>query len=301
MFVDEAKCRDITAFGQFNNDGISLALAVVILRQFCAKAAGLCPNDGIEFRIVVRFPPEYLDSNNGFFQFVVFTGQIALDNEPQKTRKPFVAPESRTLKHAVQVGSHSKPLGFIKRHETEDIYFFQWGATVLNTHLTPLDFAVTAEIRKMPSMRTITMILIIGSTAWAQEPVGTWKMNPQRSTFVGDPHPREVTVRIEVKGDTRTFSFEKIGANSRKTIDKDTMYLDGKTRPHVGDTCPGTYSSRRMDKFTIEMTSRCSSGRWARFITRLQPNGDMILDILEALPDGRQLTRHLVMEKQNSR
>jgi len=301
LFVDEAKGRNVTTLRQFNDDVIRFAFAVVVLRQLCAKAARFCPNDGIEFRIVVRFPAEYLNSNHGFFQFVIFAGQIVLDNEPQKAGKPFVALEPRTPKHAVQLGLHSKPLGLVKRHEIEDIYFFQYGATVLNTRLTPLDFAVTAEIRKMPSMRTIILILIIGSTACALEPVGTWKMNSQRSTFVGDPHPREVTVRIEVSGTNRTFSFEKIGANGRKTIDKETMYLDGKARPHVGNTCSGTHSTRRVDKFTIELISRCSSGQWARFVTHFQLNGDMILDILDVLPNGRRLTRHLVMEKENLR
>ena len=147
-------------------------------------------------------------------------------------------------------------------------------------------------------MRLITLILMMSNWAIAQDVLGTWKMNLERSTFVGDPHPRSVTVSFERSDGRQIFTFDKVGANGQRTIDKIRLYFDGKSRPFLGETCMGTQSSRRLDTSGIQITVNCQDGHRTIFTSRYSPqNDELILDLLDVRANGRRLERHLVMEK----
>jgi hypothetical protein len=147
-------------------------------------------------------------------------------------------------------------------------------------------------------MRTILLVLLLGAPGWAGDAFGIWKVNPARSTFIADPQPRAVTVRIERHAKGEVFTLEQIREKGEKVTTSMILYLDGREREFQGDTCFGTQSSRRVDQRTIEIVYRCRDG-WTRWIRRLPPEPkELILDIAEHLPNGRRVERHLVLEKQ---
>lgn len=148
-------------------------------------------------------------------------------------------------------------------------------------------------------MRAILLMLLLTAPSWADDAFGTWKMNPARSTFTGDPHPKSFTVRIEPHAKGEVFTIDKTGGDGRALTSSTILYLDGKARDFQGDACSGTQSSRRLDRRTVEIVYKCHD-RWTHFVRRLPPQpNELILDIAEQLPDGRRFERRLVLEKQS--
>ena len=149
---------------------------------------------------------------------------------------------------------------------------------------------------------TLTLFLILSSAAgWAQTAFGTWKMNPARSVFIGDPHPRLVTIRFEPHPKGEVFTWDKVGGNGQTQTFSIILYFDSKQRDFQDDTCSGRsfQSSRRLDHDAVEILLKCENKLSARFIRRpLQNPREMFLDITDELPDGRRLERHLVLERQ---
>ena len=97
--------------------------------------------------------------------------------------------------------------------------------------------------------KTLTLLLTLLSTpTWAQDAFGTWKMNPARSVFIGDPHPRAVTLRFVPHTKGEVFTWDKVGANGQTETVSIILYLDGKRRDFQDHSCPGMgfQSSRRL-------------------------------------------------------
>ena len=85
---------------------------------------------------------------------------------------------------------------------------------------------------------TLTLFLILSSAAgWAQTAFGTWKMNPARSVFIGDPHPRLVTIRFEPHPKGEVFTWDKVGGNGQTQTFSIILYFDSKQRDLQDDTC----------------------------------------------------------------
>jgi hypothetical protein len=128
-------------------------------------------------------------------------------------------------------------------------------------------------------------------------------MNPARSTFIGGPHPRAVTVRFEPHSKGEVFTWDKIGGNGKAETFSIILYLDGKRRDFNSPSCAGTgfQSSRRLDNQAVEIVLECEKMSKVRFIRRLSRNSsDLIIDITDDLPEGRRFERHLILEKQSS-
>jgi hypothetical protein len=151
-------------------------------------------------------------------------------------------------------------------------------------------------------MRTISLIplmLLFGTMCWAQDAFGTWKMNPRRSQFAGDPYAKSVMVRIEPHARGEVFTLDTIGKDGHATTSSTLLYFDGQPRDFQEPQCSGIQSSRRVDSRTVEILRKCAGGAWTRFVRRLtaQPK-ELVLQITEQQPDGRRFERRLVLEKQ---
>jgi hypothetical protein len=142
-------------------------------------------------------------------------------------------------------------------------------------------------------------LILFATSCLAQGSFGTWKMNPARSTFNGSPHPESVTIRIEPHLKGEVFTLDKTEGEGRTTTLSTILYFDDQPRDFQDAKCPGTQSSRRVGKETVEIIRHCHSGAWTRFVRRLaaQPK-ELILEITEQQPDGRRFERRLVLEKQ---
>ncbi len=148
-------------------------------------------------------------------------------------------------------------------------------------------------------MRMFPLLMLSAAACWAEGPFATWKMNPARSTFIGGPYPKSLTVRIEPHAKGEVFTLDEIGADGRATTSSTLLYLDGKPRGFGETDCSGTQSSRRLDDRTVEILRDCGARRSVRFVRRLaaQPK-ELVLDITEQQPERRRLEWHLVLEKQ---
>ncbi len=147
-------------------------------------------------------------------------------------------------------------------------------------------------------MRTFPLLILFAAAGWGQGAFGTWKMNPARSTFIGDAYPKSFMVRIEPHAKGEVFTLDSVSWDGRASTSSTILYLDGKPRDFQDSKCSGTQLSRRVDKATVEILRKCNSGEWTRFVRRLsaQPN-ELILEITEQLLDGRRFERHLVLKK----
>jgi len=147
-------------------------------------------------------------------------------------------------------------------------------------------------------MRIVPLLLLLATLSWAEGAFGTWKMNPSRSTFSGDPHPKAMTLRLERHAKGEAFALDRIRADGHAVTVSMILYLDGTEREFQGDACFGAQSSRSLDARTIEVIFKCR-GWWALILRRQtsSPN-ELILDITKQQADGQRFEEHLILEKQ---
>jgi hypothetical protein len=140
--------------------------------------------------------------------------------------------------------------------------------------------------------------MALDAACWAGAANGTWKLNAARSTFAGGTQPRSLTVRIEPHAKGEVFTLDRIEADGRASSASIILYLDGTKRDFRDGECSGTQSSRRIDSQTIEILRNCGAGAWTRFVRRIAPGNELILEISEQRADGRHYDRRLVFERQ---
>ena len=142
----------------------------------------------------------------------------------------------------------------------------------------------------------LLLMLLGGATSWAGEAFGVWKLNQARSTHPGDQ--KNMTLRIEPHTQGEVFTLDTVAADGRASTFSTILYLDGKAREFQDSACSGTQSSRRVDARTVEIVRTCTTGAWTRLFRRLSAGREMVLEVSTRKPDGRQIERRLVLEKQ---
>jgi hypothetical protein len=150
-------------------------------------------------------------------------------------------------------------------------------------------------------MRTLLLLITIGLAYAADAALGIWKMDPTRSSFMGDTKPKSLLVRIEphVKGEVLTL--DRIEADGRSTSSSTILYFDGALHDFQDFGCSGTQSSRRLDSGDVEILRNCEGGASVRLIRRfLVSRKKMIFDVMEQHTDGLRFSRHLVFNKQSA-
>jgi hypothetical protein len=148
-------------------------------------------------------------------------------------------------------------------------------------------------------MRATLLTLLLSALSWAEGAFGTWKVNPARSVFSGNPSPKSLTVRFESHSRGEVFTLDRVDQDGRATSSSTILYLDGTSRDFQDFGCSGTQSSRRVDSHTVEILRKCANGGWTRFVRRLAaPPKELVLEITEHYTNGRRSERRLVLEKQ---
>jgi hypothetical protein len=144
-------------------------------------------------------------------------------------------------------------------------------------------------------MRIAALAILIGAGCRAD----VWQLNAARSTFAGDTRPKALTVRIEPHAKGEVFTVDRVEPDGRVTTSSTILYFDSTPRDFQDRGCSGTQSSRRVDAGTVEILRNCAGGGWIRFLRRAGASpAELILDIIEQLPDGRRFVRRLVLQKQ---
>jgi len=110
-------------------------------------------------------------------------------------------------------------------------------------------------------LQTLVLFLVISAETVfaAQNPfVGTWKLNPSKSRFGDEARGSQVVVIQEIRGGEREALQSKsdIRYDDGRTVHTEwTTTLDGETGPLRGDAHYDSISVKKIDDFTLEVTS----------------------------------------------
>ena len=149
-------------------------------------------------------------------------------------------------------------------------------------------------------MQAIALLMLLGASCWAEDALGTWKMNAAKSRFHGPP-PRAMTVRYEPQAGGEVWTFDQVRADGNSETTSQTLRFDGKEYScgDVGlDERPDTVMSGKPDGRTAEVFYK-KSGRLARRMVRtVSADGrQMTLDIRVTPEKGPVVERRLVFER----
>jgi len=148
-------------------------------------------------------------------------------------------------------------------------------------------------------MRIILLLVLASGSGWGGgDAVGVWKLSPSRSTLSAERQPSSLILRIEPHPRGEVFTVDRTERDGRSTTDSTVLFLDGQPRDYQGLDCKGTQSSQRVDNRTVEILRTCEAGEWIRFVRRVNATGELVLEVSDRRPDGRQVQIRLVLEKQ---
>jgi hypothetical protein len=141
----------------------------------------------------------------------------------------------------------------------------------------------------------LTLLVITGS---AQNVFGTWRLNPARSVFSGQPQPRSLVLRLEPHNRGEVVTVDRVERNGQAATTSTLLYLDMAARAYEGGGCSGTQSSRYMDLQTVEILRQCAGGDSERIVRRLDPSGQQLVVEITTQHSGRRSEQRFVLEKQ---
>ena len=94
--------------------------------------------------------------------------------------------------------------------------------------------------------------LLLAADNW----LGTWKLNAEKSKYSPGPAPKSATAKFEVAGDSITLTTDGVSADGKTAHGSYTSKFDGKDVPWTGNPDADTASSRRIDANTYENASK---------------------------------------------
>ena len=162
-----------------------------------------------------------------------------------------------------------------------------------------------AGIILRPTYTFVTLCLAIATTHVSAQQfldslVGTWKMNPGKSTFDPPPGPRAQTMRIERSGsDAVTITTDIVDANGQAQHTVRTTRFDGNDVPVRGGLPGATQTYTAIDDHTYQIVGKLNGV--PRLTTRATISADgTTLTTLVSGPDpqGRLVHNSGVYEKQ---
>jgi hypothetical protein len=93
------------------------------------------------------------------------------------------------------------------------------------------------------------------AAAAAPDPVvGTWQLNPSKSTFTSGPAIKNQTRTYSQSGPSITLVMKTVGPDGKEAITKTTYQLDGKDFPVTGNADYDSLSAEQVDSNTAKFT-----------------------------------------------
>ena len=103
----------------------------------------------------------------------------------------------------------------------------------------------------------LTSVLAFAAVAFADNNVGTWKLNLAKSSFSPGPAPKSQTLKIEAWGDDGLkYSADGVGPDGKPTHAEFQAKFDGKDVPFKGNPDADTLAYKRIDANTLEATTK---------------------------------------------
>ena len=102
----------------------------------------------------------------------------------------------------------------------------------------------------------LTLCLCVAVQAAENPLIGTWKINPDKSTFSPGPRPISSVVTFAANGDQILQSVNNVGAQGNKIVYSVSYAFDGKDYPVKGDPARDFVAWKCSDPYTLEATNK---------------------------------------------
>ena len=129
--------------------------------------------------------------------------------------------------------------------------------------------------------------------------VGTWQLNPGKSTFKSGPAITSQTRTYSQSGDEITLEMKSVSAGGKEVTTHTTYHLDGKSYPVTGnpdyDSVTGKKLNSHMAQFTLKKGDKVI-GRSTRTVSK--DGKKLTATIHETSASGEKSDSVLVFDKQ---
>ena len=102
----------------------------------------------------------------------------------------------------------------------------------------------------------LVMLFSSSSLLAADNWLGTWKLNTEKSKYSPGPMPKSMTAKFEASGDSITLTTDGMSADGKPTHGSYTSKFDGKDVPWMGNPDADTASPKRIDANSYQNVSR---------------------------------------------
>src|SRR5277367_768190 len=137
-------------------------------------------------------------------------------------------------------------------------------------------------------MRTAVLLLAFDAAFCGASMLGTWKMDPARSSFIEVTSPKSLTMRIEPHVRGEVFTLDRIEADGRSISSSTILYFDSTPRDFQDFECSGTQSSRWLNEQTMEIRRVCAASDWTWLVRQSAENSkELTVEIIGKSRSGR--------------
>lgn len=139
----------------------------------------------------------------------------------------------------------------------------------------------------------------MAAAADADPVVGTWKLNPGKSTFKAGPAITSQTRTYSQSGDEITLEMKSVSADGKEISSHTTYHLDGKSYPVTGSPDYDSLTGKQLNSHTAQFTLK-KGGKVIGHTTRtVSKDGKKLTSTShETLASGEKSDNVLVFEKQ---
>ncbi len=99
----------------------------------------------------------------------------------------------------------------------------------------------------------------MAAAADADPVVGTWKLNPGKSTFKAGPAITSQTRTYSQSGDEITLDMKSVSSEGKEISSHTTYHLDGKSYPVTGSPDYDSLTGKRLNSHTAQFTLKKGS------------------------------------------
>jgi hypothetical protein len=146
-------------------------------------------------------------------------------------------------------------------------------------------------------MRTVVLLIAFNAAFSGASMLGTWKMDPARSSFIGATSPKSLTMRIEPHVRGEVFTLDRIEADGRSISSSTILYFDSTPRDFQDFDCSGTQSSR-LNGQTMEIRRVCAASDWTWLVRQSPQNSrEMTVEIIGKSRSGPSFEWRLLLKK----
>ncbi|PYS05669.1 MAG: hypothetical protein DMG12_06735 [Acidobacteria bacterium] len=119
----------------------------------------------------------------------------------------------------------------------------------------------TKEILMKRTWIAVGVWVVLCSVLLAQAPaaknmIGTWKLNPAKSTFSPGPALKSQTAKLDPVDGGMKVVADRVEADGKLTHFEWTAKFDGKDYPVKGDPARDAVSVKKIDDYTLEITNK---------------------------------------------